>query len=284
MNQILSEEEQQLKEIKQWLMDNLALLIGAALVVVAVIWGPSAWTYYKNKEIFPVSDRYEVFRQAVTQASSGAVATDAELQRVDALAEGLIKEHGDTYYAFLASLSAAKISVDQGHFDAALSRLLWAESKARNEADKQLVNMRLAIVESHLGDTDSAIQRLLTPNEHFRSLYAEIRADLYAATGERELAIGAYQEAIDSLSDDGAGTRQQNLELKLGSLTDGLGSLDAVTDSATETPENGTAATEASVAETGVSELDIANTPVTGDEESTQTGEAVDADQDGETP
>lgn len=227
MNDILSEEQQQIESIKNWIQEHMLSLIAAVVIFCGIVFGPDLYQNYKNSKIFPASDTYEQFSLAVAQASAGVVATDAELELVDALADRLVEEYGDSQYAFLASLRAAKLSADLGNYEVALSRLKWAEQNTGNKADQLLVNHRLALVEAQLGDTDSALGRLSSPNRHFASIYAETRGDIYAATGQRDEAIVAYEEAVEA-ADVANASQQSGAKLKLNNFLEGLGSITGV--------------------------------------------------------
>jgi len=168
------------------------------------------------------------------------------LERADALADRIIDQHGNTHYAVLASLVAAKLSADLGHFEAAHSRLLWAESRAKNPADALLINFRLALLEAELDEPQKALARLQTDNPHFAPLYFEAAGDIHTHLAQRDQAIAAYQRALDSLpaaEDDQAtaeanALRRRNLQIKFDNLTIGLASLpsDPPEDSPPETP------------------------------------------------
>ncbi len=224
MKDIRSGEREQIEAIKAWFQEHLLGLILAVLAFCAIFFGPDLYQSYRNSQIWPASDAYERLDLAVSSASSGPVATDSELALVDQLADQLIEEHADSHYAFLAALSVARLSADLGHFSAALDRLQWASEHAGNDADEQLVNFRLALLESQLGTPDSALERLAAPNDHFASLYAEARGDIHNSEGQRQEAAKAYQTALDTMSSDNTG-RQTSLELKLANLETGLGSV-----------------------------------------------------------
>ena len=224
MNELLSEEQQQIEAIKSWIKEHFLSLLAAIVIFCAIVFGPDLYQSYKNSKIFPASDTYEQFNQAVVQASSGNVATDSELQLVDRLADLLVEQYGDTQYAFLASLNAAKLSADLGNYQAALSRLQWAESNTGNQADQQLVNYRLAMIEAQLGETASALARLDKANEHFGSLYAEARGDIHNGLGNRAQAVEAYQQALSLLTSRN-NSQSDSIQFKLNDLLSGLGSL-----------------------------------------------------------
>lgn len=223
MNDIISDEQQQIEAIKNWIKDNLLWIAGFIVVACVSFFGPDAYQTYKNNKIFPASDSYEEFNSTLTIALSQIVVTEALQQNVDGLADQIIENYPDTHYAFLTSIGAAKLSAQVGSYGAAKSRLTWAADQADSEADKQLVNYRLAIVETQLGNTDAALDLLGDSNEHFAPLYAEARGDIYSIQGERDQAILSYQEALDASEEN---TNQSYLVgLKLTNLQSGLGSI-----------------------------------------------------------
>ena len=224
MNDILSEERQQIESIKNWIREHMYSLIAAVAVGCGIVLGPDLYESYRKGKIFPAADTYEQFNLAVAQASTGSVATDSELARVDELADLLVEQYGDSHYAFLASLGAAKLAADLGSYEAALTRLLWADQNTGNGADRQLVNHRLALLEAQLGDTESAIGRLADPNTHFAPLYAETRGDIYAAVGQRDQAIAAYEESLAAFEATSSRRQINSVEIKLNNLLTGVGS------------------------------------------------------------
>lgn len=223
MNDIISEEQQQIEAIKNWLKENALWVLGCIVAICAFFYGPDAYENYKNGKIYPASDQYEEFNSSLTTALSQTVVTEALQQTVDGLADQVIENHGDTHYAFLASIGAAKLSAQVGSYGAAKSRLSWAAEQAKSGADILLVNYRLALVEMQLGNIDTALDLLGDSNEHFAALYAEARGDAYTSLGERDQAILAYQEALESAEEN---TNQSyHIDLKLANLQSGLGSI-----------------------------------------------------------
>jgi len=223
VNETISEEQQQIKAIVDWFKENGTWVLVFLVAVSAFFYGPGIYQNYKNSKIFPGSDQYEEFSSALSTAFAQTVVTEAMQQSVDGLADRLIETHTDTHYAFLASLGAAKLSAQVGSYGAAQSRLSWAAEYAKSEADKQLVNYRLALVEMQLGNTDAALNLLEGANEHFAAIYAEARGDVYSQSGDREKAIQAYQESIDAA--EGNTNTSYIVELKLANLETGLGSI-----------------------------------------------------------
>lgn len=224
MSDIRSEEQQQLESIKYWFQQNALFILGAVLLGSAIFFGPDLYQSYKNNKIWPVSDIYSEFSMAVSRAEASPQPGQQELAAVDELANTLIQDHADTHYAFLASLSVAGLNVRLGDYETARERLEWASERAQEEADVQLVNYRLALVEAQLGETDAALDRLSGANQHFAPLYAAARGDIHVSLGQRDQAIAAYEEALARLAGENS-TQSNTIQLKLDSLRSGAGVL-----------------------------------------------------------
>lgn len=224
MSNIRSEEQEQLESIKYWFQQNALTIVGAVLLGSAIFFGPDLYQSYKNNKIWPVSDIYSNFSVAVSRAKAMPEPGQQELAAVEDLANTLIQDHPDTHYAFLASLSLAGLNATVGDYEAARERLEWAAEQAQQEADVQLVNYRLALVEAELGVTDAALNRLSGANQHFAPLYAAARGDIHVILGQRDQAVSAYEEALVQLSGDNS-AQGNTIQLKLNSLRSGAGVL-----------------------------------------------------------
>jgi len=224
VSNIRSEEQEQLESIKYWFQQNALTIVGAVLLGSAIFFGPDLYQSYKNNKIWPVSDIYSNFSVAVSRAKAMPEPGQQELAAVEDLANTLIQDHPDTHYAFLASLSLAGLNATVGDYEAARERLEWAAEQAQQEADVQLVNYRLALVEAELGVTDAALNRLSGANQHFAPLYAAARGDIHVILGQRDQAVSAYEEALVQLSGDNS-AQGNTIQLKLNSLRSGAGVL-----------------------------------------------------------
>ena len=222
MSDIRSEEQEQLEAIKYWLKQNAFPILAAVLVAGGIFYGPDLYKSYKNSKIWPVSDMYTELNAAVLQASSAPQITQQQMSTVGELTDSLVQDYPDTHYAFLASLADAGLNVQQGNYQIAKERLEWAVQQAEAEADVQLANYRLALVEAQLGETDAALGRLSGANAQFAPLYSAARGDIYASLGQRDQAISAYEEALAGLVGENS-IQSSTVQLKLNGLRTGAG-------------------------------------------------------------
>lgn len=224
MSDIRSEEKEQLEAIKYWFQQNGLAILGAVVVGAAIFFGPDLYQSYKNSQVWPVSDRYSNVSSEIARVSGMPETNAQEIAEVNDLANSLIQEYPDTHYAFLTSLAMAALHVSHGDYESARDQLSWASEQAQAEADIQLVNYRLALVEAQLGETDAALGRLSGANEHFAPLYSAARGDIHAGLGQREQAISAYEEALAQISEDNL-SQINTIQLKLNDLRSGAGAL-----------------------------------------------------------
>lgn len=219
MSEILTEEEQ-IRAIKDWWKNNGTQVLLTGCVVAASYFGYNWWQGNKESKLNEVGVAYESYIQAITEASSVAPASEAQIKTVEYLTDQLAEDFPSSHYAFLASLNTAALFVREENYEAAAEHLSWAKEQASAEADIQLVNYRYALVQAQLGNSDEALALLSQPNSQFLSIYAEARGDIAASSGDYSAAREAYTEAFDAGSTEDA-NRLRALEAKINSLTNG---------------------------------------------------------------
>lgn len=182
-------EEQQVEALKNWWAEN-----GRSVILGVVIGGAAigGWQWWGSHQV------------AVAQkASDGFAATMNALATEDgdilSAASAVRAEHGDSLYATLASLAAARGLVEKNDLAGAAKELRWAVDNAGQTEFKVIASVRLARVLGASEDPDGGLA--LLPNdapESFTAIIEEVRGDLYALKGDTELARKAYQAALDS--------------------------------------------------------------------------------------
>lgn len=223
MNDIRTDDEQ-LEALKTWWKENGKQIVATVVVVAAGYFGWTFWQDQRTDHINAGSDIYLQLLQAAEQAEVGGVALDEELQTVWYHADELANDFSDTQYAVLGALVAARTAVEADDLEEAAARLQWALDNANGDAEKQLAGYRLARVKVDQGELDAASGLLANPTSEYTSLYADLRGDILLAQGDKEGAIAAYQQALDSLL-PGQEHYVSTLELKIDNLRIGLGSL-----------------------------------------------------------
>jgi predicted negative regulator of RcsB-dependent stress response len=223
VNDIRTDDEQ-LEALKNWWNENGKQIVTTVVIVAAGYFGWTFWQDQRTDHINGGSQVYTQLLQAAEQAEVGGVALDEELQTVRYLADQLANEFGDTQYAILGALVAARTAVEADDLEEAATRLQWALDNADNDAASQLASYRLARIRVAQGELDAAFVLIANPTSEYTSLYADLRGDILLQQGDKEGAVAAYQQALDSLL-PGQEHYVSTLELKIDNLSIGLGSL-----------------------------------------------------------
>ncbi len=196
----LRTEEEQIEAIKSWWKENGRSLILAVAVAVAAVVGWQAWQKRIEVQSTNASVTYQELLQAVTALRS---APDDEAQKTTAehLAGVLQDDYASTGYASLGSMLIARIAVDAGELDKALTQLDWVRQNAEDEELKQLATLRSARIKLAQGDAAAASSLLSEASgDYFTAAYDELRGDVLVAQGQVAQAREAYAQALEAAS------------------------------------------------------------------------------------
>jgi predicted negative regulator of RcsB-dependent stress response len=209
------EEQEQIDSLKTWwkMYGNLVtgLVVAASLAVI----GWQGWNWYQRGQAGQASAIYGVLEQAVA-------AQDA--QRVKAAAGELAEKFGNTTYAALGAMVAARQSFEAGDLKTARAQLTWAADNAKDEL-KDLARLRLAAVLLDDKAYDEALKQLEAAHSPaFNVRFLELKGDVLVAQGKKPEARAAYKAALDKApaGDARAGAPAAGREL-LRQKLDGLG-------------------------------------------------------------
>lgn len=184
-------EEQQVEALKQWWKDNGRSVIVGIVLGVGVIGGWQAYGSYNESKALEASDRYAEVLEALNDESTRGQAVE--------LAETLQDEQGDSLYATLASMAAARALIEAGDLDGASEKLQWAVDNSPQPDVKELAVIRLARV---LGANDEVSEALsvlpVNPSAAYVGFVEDIRGDLLVKNGDIDAARAAYQKALDN--------------------------------------------------------------------------------------
>lgn len=215
MAQHLTEEEQ-IEALKRWWKENWLSIV---LPIVVAVVGYVGWTFWQdNREqrAQVASDQYQQLLEMV-EAEPGSELTDEQKTNVRAQATSIMEEFGDSMYADLSGLLLARLAVEDDNYGEAENILRTVAAQSDNAGLVQLANARLAKVLLNLGKHDEALSLVGQPQDQaYKSLYAEIRGDIYLAQNKPEEAHTAYQEAMEAL-DPQQFSRRGLLQVKLDS-------------------------------------------------------------------
>lgn len=181
-------DEEALEQLKSWWNDNRVFIVTGLIAGGAILFG---YNWYKDmtiKRAETASAVFEELRSAVTDSDR-----DVAISKATELKE----EFSATPYDAQAALALAKVHVESGDLDAAMTALKEAMDRGNPEL-AHIARLRLARVQLAAGQTDDAKATLAVRSEgEFSPLYQELRGDVFAAAGDTEAAIEQYKLALD---------------------------------------------------------------------------------------
>jgi predicted negative regulator of RcsB-dependent stress response len=178
-------EEQQVEAIKGfWKENGTAIIVGIGIGLAGLF----GWQQYND--------------MVIEDKETQSIAFQSVLEGIDSeegilKAEAFTKDNSDSGYALLTSLVAAQKAVENKDFDAAKLHLNMAVSNSPNVAIADLAKIRLARVESQLGDTAGALATLDSVQSiSYNDQVKEVKGDIYVATNEFDKAKEAYDAVL----------------------------------------------------------------------------------------
>ncbi|WP_462381811.1 tetratricopeptide repeat protein [Pseudomonas sp. Marseille-QA0892] len=207
-------EDDQLAQLKEWWQRNGKPLVFGAIVALAAVTGWQAWQKHKANQEQGASYLYQQLVEAALVPNG-----QPDVAKVSALGADLNDQYSGTAYAQYGKLFVAKVAVEEGKLDDAVSELRSVVDKPVTEELGELARQRLARILSAQGKTDEALSLLdgRAP-KGFAAGREELRGDLLVRLNRNDDALAAYQKARDALADEAA---VGGLQMKLDDLAKG---------------------------------------------------------------
>jgi len=189
-------EEEQVEAFKSWWRKNGVSVISGLVLAAALSLG---WQYWQGQKEQQAQGAGQVFAEMTMALESATTANAAapDFQKPRALAEQLMSEFPDSFYAELATLSLARMDIESQHADAAQARLVHLSEHAKNEAIRPLARLRLAHLQWGMSQADAALKTLdgVWP-ETYRSDADALRGDVLVSLARMDEARKAYDAAL----------------------------------------------------------------------------------------
>lgn len=194
-------EEEQVEAFKSWWRKNGVSVISGLVLAAALSLG---WQYWQGQKELQAQRAGQVYAEmsvaldaAETTQGEKTGSTAPDFQKPRALAEQLISEFPDSFYAELAALSLARMDLESQHAEAAQARLVHLSEHARNEAIRPLARLRLAHLQWGTAQADAALKTLdgVWP-ETYRSEVDALRGDILVSQARLDDARKAYDAAL----------------------------------------------------------------------------------------
>lgn len=192
-------EEEQIEALKNWWFrygKRILLVFGVVFV------GFLIWQYVDQQQRNESELASENFARLVEELSRHGVSqpiSQDSIQIIGEIADSINKEYRDTFYSQLATLTKARLDVEQDELDSAAKELRLVMENRSDELDYLIIRLRLARVESARGNIEEALSLVqgIDTGSH-KSLYEEAKGDFHLIQGNRAAAHSAYQSALDA--------------------------------------------------------------------------------------
>lgn len=198
-------EKEQVEYIKKWWRDNGKALTAGLVLGLGALFGYRYWTELKISRAESLSINYEHFLSV-----SAAGPSDEAV----AAGKAVIESDAGHTYAKLTALLLAKLAVEANQLDEAKNHLQWVIGNSSEGAIQAIARARLAQVLLAQGDAGGALavmEKIQTVSDIDR--FAELRGDIFFATGDPVRARAMYLKALDQAQE--LGLNREMLEVKL---------------------------------------------------------------------
>ncbi len=212
------EEQEQIATLKAW-WDKYGNLTSWVLIAgLAAYSGFTGWNYYQRNQATQAAALYDEVQQAVNSKDNAKVLRAAG---------DMESKFGNTAYASMSALVAAKSSFEANDMKSAKAQLLWAAEHGGDEF-KAVAKVRLAGLLLDEKAYDEALKVLagdVAPQ--FAGSVAVRKGDILVAQNKLAEARAAYQAALDATDKKNPG--RQLIQLKFEAIG---GSVPAAKDAA----------------------------------------------------
>ena len=202
-------EEEQVRQVKQWLKKNGPSILFGIVLGLSLIFG---YNYYTDSKIKTAQKASAVYQTIFSSEDSlNLVAKEVDLFKSD---------YVDTPYAAKVVLLNAKRLAESGKVEKAIDELSWVINNNKEELIEHTARIRKAKL-LILNDKLSEAQNTITVEniEGFESYYDELNGDIAAKNKQFKKAAEFYTSAINNASNARYNTYLQLKINKMNSLS-----------------------------------------------------------------
>ena len=203
------EEQEQLATLKAWWKENGPLLTTTLSLIVIAFAAWHGWNYYQRSQAAQASALYDVVQKA---------ARVNDLKQVRESAGAVLEQFPRTTYAAMAALVSAKAHFQSGDLKTARAQLAWVVENAKDEALRDIAQLRLASVMLDEKEHDNALGALAAKHgSEFDAQFLAARGDVLIAQGKKDEARNTYKAALEKTDPKESGLRA-SIQLSLDTL------------------------------------------------------------------
>lgn len=206
-------EQEQIEEIKNfWGNYGKPIFIGV-LIAITII---AVWKFWQSHQIAKKTKEAQVYQ--LLMMTMAQPVDKINMKDVVGAAESLQSESPNSYYAQYAKFYVAKLAVETGKLDQAVTELKAVLDKPADAVIAELARQRLAQVFIAQNKLDDASQLLDTPvDKAFSISRLELKGDVLLKKGDIDKARDTYSEAL-TLAKEAKSANQIIIKMKLDDL------------------------------------------------------------------
>lgn len=201
-------DEERVEELKKWWKENGKSVIFGIALGASILIGWRYWQDYQLNQSVQASTLYTQLEQSIQQKKP---------EQATAFSNEIFKQYGKHIYSVYAAMSMAKMKMDEKQPEAAIAFLKQGLDDSPSSELSHILTLRLARVYLATSELDKALALVgKVENSPFSAAYEEIKGDILARQGKAQLALAAYQKAVQ---DKPAGTQTNpSLQYKIDDL------------------------------------------------------------------
>ncbi|MFA7552998.1 MAG: tetratricopeptide repeat protein [Spongiibacteraceae bacterium] len=187
-------EDEQVEALKTWWRENGKSTVATVVIAIVAVFGWQGWQKQQEQELSAASAIYQNLMVAST--GNNGIVTDAQAATARHLADTLKNDFSSTTYARFAAFYKAKFAVDANDLPAAEQELRWVLDNGSTPELILQARLRLARVLAAQQKFTEALAQLEDDAGGMPDQFAEVRGDIYLASGDKAKALEAYQKAL----------------------------------------------------------------------------------------
>ncbi|MGB0205004.1 MAG: YfgM family protein [Neptuniibacter sp.] len=208
----LRTEEEQVQALKNWWNENGKSLLLWIAVALAAVFGWKGWQQQQAVEAENASVLYQNLLDA-TVSALGPQGDQAQYKVAESISEQLKADYDSSAYAKFAATIMARVAVDNGQLDKALTELDWVLANQPTVSMYALTSLRKARILLSQGELDKALAIVNDlPKSGYEVSIAELKGDIYLAKGDKDQARNEYQAAISAAETNSRPVLQMKLD------------------------------------------------------------------------
>lgn len=187
---VYSTEEQQVEAIKQWWKDNAKSIVIGAVIGIGGLYG---WRYFQAEKQTQSEETLSAYVNVVDALAEDPLQGQEQAVR-------FIQENPGSY-AQMLELQLAKSYVEAGLLTDAAQQLRLTQTSTKDAIFKTMATLRLARIESELGNVDVALAELnKVTSVSWKAQVEELRGDIELRKGNPDAARSAYMASIAAVA------------------------------------------------------------------------------------